>query len=189
MTRVGMVSRTAAVLAAFVVPAVGVAVPASAASKWEPESGVFTEDIEDFCDVTGLTVRLVSTTEGRVKWAPRGPDRLPYRQAHFTQTDVYTNLATGESATEVSKDNENFLHVTDNGDGTLTNIQSHLFNKKMLDEDGRFIGHRIGRLLIEIVVDHAGTPTDPDDDEFVSINIESKVKGDNFCTTMLQAIG
>ncbi len=189
MTRFGMISRTAAVLAALVAPTVGFGAPASAASPWEPESGDFTEDIEDFCGVTGLTVRLVSTVEGRVKWAPRGPDRLPYRQAHFTSTDVYTNLATGESATETSKDNENFLHVTDNGDGTLTNIQSHEFNKKMYDAAGSFIGHRTGRLLIEIVVDHAGTPTDPDDDEFVSIRVESKVKGDDFCSTMVRAIG
>lgn len=42
---------------------------------------------------------------------------------HATDTNVYTNLATGESVTEVESRNENMLRVTNNGDGTLTFLE------------------------------------------------------------------
>jgi hypothetical protein len=58
------------------------------------------------------------------------------------------------------------------------------------DEDGMQIGHRTGQLRIELVFDHAGTPTDPDDDQFVSFRLlEFVTHGDDRCSTAVEAIG
>ena len=64
----------------------------------------------------------------------RGADRPPYRMEHATDTNVYTNLATGESVTEVESRNENTLRVTNNGDGTLTFLEQGVYRVPMYDE-------------------------------------------------------
>ena len=181
---------TAVGLAALTFPTVGLVAPASAASPWIPVYDVYTEEMEDFCDVPGLTVSLVSTAEGEFRFSPRGPDGLPHRMEHMTQTDVYTNVATGESVTVVELRNENVYSVTDNGDGTLTFLQLNVHEQTFYDEDGMQIGHSTGQLRVELVFEHAGTPTDLEDDEFVSIRIFNAVShGDDFCETAVAAIG
>ena len=162
----------------------------AAPGGWEHVEDFYSEVTEDTCDVSDLTVLLESTFVGRVRFTPRGPDRLPYYQEHSRTTNVYTNLATGESMTEVELRNENMLWRRDNGDGTLTSVHQNVHNIKMYDEDGNLIGHRTGRIHIQLVFEHAGTPTDPDDDEFVSIRIvKSASHGDDLCTALVPAIG
>ena len=60
---------------------------------------------------------------------------------------------------------EHPLQVTDNGDGTLHYLYQHTDHQVMYDEDGTMIAQlRIGSIVIEKTWDHAGTPTDPTDD-------------------------
>ncbi len=184
------VLRFLAALTSLAVATIGATSPAAADTPWLDEDDVYTEVTEDFCDVPGLTVELVSTSDSRSRWVLRGPDRLPHRMEHTRSVDVYTNLDTGEIVTDVGQRNENMMHTTDNGDGTLTFTEQLVFKNTVYSEDGSKIGHRTGRLIIELVFAHAGTPQDPDDDEFVSIRVPVfHEHGDDFCATAVAAIG
>jgi hypothetical protein len=163
---------------------------ASAASPWTSVHETYTEVTHNTCDVTGLTVRLNETSDTRARYVLRGPDRLPYYMEHTRTSDVYTNTATGKSVTEVELRNENTLSATDNGDGTWTNVHQAIGNNKMYDEAGNVIAHRGGRILVELTFDQAGTPQDPTDDQFLSVRVVGESShGDNFCTSLVQAIG
>lgn len=190
LVRIRSWPAAAATLAGFAIASVGFAGAASAATPWQHFHDTYQEIDENFCDVPGLTVQLDSTTDGRDRYTPRGPDRLPYYMQHATDTNVYTNVATGESVTEVELRNENDVRVTDNRDGTLTYIHKNVHKMAMYNEDDKAIAHRTGQLLVELVFDHNGTPTDPSDDQFVSIRIlQSATHGDDFCTALVEAIG
>lgn len=189
-SRMYRITGTAALLAALVVPATGSMATASPTSPWISFHDVYTEVTRNTCDVPGLKVRLVSTNDGRLRWTPRGSDRLPHLMQHNTTSDVYTNMATGQSVTEVASQRENMLDVTDNGDGTLTFLEQAVYRAAMYNEAGKAIAHRTGRFRIELVFDHAGTPTNLDDDEFVSFRfIKPARHGDDFCTALVGAIG
>ena len=77
-----------------------------------------------------------------------------------------TNLATGESVTEVTNLKVADLKVTDTGDGTLTFIALRPARDVYI-QDGRVIARGGVVQRIEGFSDHGGTPTDPSDDEFL----------------------
>jgi hypothetical protein len=147
--------------------------------------------MEDFCEVPGLTVQLVSTSEQLEKRTVHS-DGLPYAMWHYTVSDVYTNVETGKSATEIAAENERIVRVTDNGDGTLTIIEFKVHNREIYDEDGGLIGQRDGHFTVKKTMYHQGTLSLGGDD----VNVESNVpadnvveNGDDFCTVMLEEIG
>jgi hypothetical protein len=53
----------------------------------------FTEIIPNFCEVSGLTVKLDSVLDGRFLLNLHGPDRLPYVHENVRFTDIFTNQA------------------------------------------------------------------------------------------------
>jgi hypothetical protein len=164
---------------------------ASATSNgWEPTHDRYTEVTHDTCGVAGLTVRLVERDNGRERWTPRGRDRLPYYMSHDTVTDVFTNLATDESVTQVSLANFNTLLVTDNGDGTLTLSGQQVSKSVMYAEDGTAIAHYTDQLRVELLINDASTPRDPSDDEIISAHLTRLARhGDDFCTALVNEIG
>jgi hypothetical protein len=142
------------------------------------------EVINNFCDVPGLTVEFAVVRDGRVHAVPHGRDRLPYFGAHVKQTEVVTNLANGNSVTSSSTFVDKDLRVTDNGDGTLTILVLTTGNAVLYGEDGKVIARNPGQQRFEILIDHAGTPTDPSDDEFLEflgVVKESTGRSDDFC--------
>jgi hypothetical protein len=178
--------RLGAILALVVTAAFAFAAAANARQIFSehfrdaPES----EIIEDFCGVTGLTVEFATVADGHVHVVTRGRDGLAYFGAQIKQDEVVTNLANGNtvrsSATFVDKD----LRVTDNGDGTLTILILTTGNAVLYGEDGKVIARNPGQTRVEILVDHNGTPTDPDDDEFLEflgVVKESTGRNDDFC--------
>jgi len=181
---------TAAALAGVAVLSLGVAGAASAApGEWETFHNEFSFVEEDGCGVPGLTLEHVFVSDGREKITAHGPDGLPYFAALETVTHTVTNVATGESVTAV----ENFrfadLHVTDNGDGTLTAIIQRPAHVVYI-QDGQVIARGAGLLRVEGLFDHGGTPTDPSDDEFLGqLVIKDVGLTPDFCTTVVQAIG
>jgi hypothetical protein len=157
------------------------------------ESEVFeeTQEFEDFCDVSGLTVQLDSTTESRFMFNPHGPDGLGYGLEHLRITNVYANTANGNAVTEqvttVFKD----LRVTDNGDGTVTILVLATGNAVVRGPDGKAIARNPGQIRFEALVDNGGTPTDPSDDEF--LDVLRDVKGstgrtDDFCEAVVPVL-
>jgi hypothetical protein len=157
------------------------------------EGGVFeeTQEFEDFCDVSGLTVQVNSTTESRFMFNPHGPDGLGYGLEHLRITNVYANTANGNAVTEqvttVFKD----LRVTDNGDGTVTILVLATGNAVVRGPDGKAIARNPGQIRFEALVDNGGTPTDPSDDEF--LDVLGDVKGstgrtDDFCEAVVPVL-
>jgi hypothetical protein len=110
-------------------------------------------------------------------------------------TDTLTNLANGKTFTQVFNTVVKDLKVTDNGDGTLTIIALATGSLKVYGPDGRLLFNDPGQVRFELVLDHAGTPTDPSDDVELSFRMIRESTGRNdlvdhdFCTDVQNAIG
>ena len=162
--------------------------PATAAapvSFTQPIEFTFTD--EDFCDI-GLEVEIVGDGEERVHMAQRRGET--YFSSHVTLEQTFTNTATGATITtrEVSRFKD--LHITDNGDGTLTitNFGTGFF--MMYDSDGKIIGKNTGQSRFETVIDLNGTPDNFDDDILVSEVpiLGSTGTNDSFCEVAVGAL-
>jgi hypothetical protein len=151
----------------------------------EPIDFTFTDD--DFCG-EGLSVEIVGDGEERVHVAERRGET--YFSAHVRLEQTFTNTATGATFTtrEVSRFRD--LHVTNNGDGTLTvvNFGTGLF--MMYGADGRIIGKGTGQSRFETTIDLNGTPDDFDDDTVVSeeLILGSTGTNDDFCEVAVDAL-
>ena len=176
-------TRLGALLAIGVVVVVVLAAAAGAGQVFREsfhEEG--TEVVDDFCDVTGLTVEIAFVIDGSVHVVPHGRDRLDYFLQHGTRTEVLT--ANGKTLTSVTNVVEKDKHVTVNDDGTLTILILATGNAVLYGDDGRAIARNPGQVRFEILVDYNGTLTDPFDDEF--LDFLGVVKGstgrsDDFC--------
>jgi hypothetical protein len=151
----------------------------------------FSERTRNFCDVSGLTVRLDFTVDGRYTLKTHGSEQLAYFQSHVRSNVVYTNVATGEYVTEVTRVMEKDLRVTNNGDGTLTILVLATGPSSVYDQSGKAIARNPGQFRYEILIDHGGTPSDPSDDEFLEflgVVKESTGRTDDFCSAVVPAI-
>ena len=161
---------------------------AAAASAGPPIHETFHEEEtvveQNFCEVPGLTVEFTTVVDGRIHIVPHGPDGLLYFMAHIRATEFVTNLANDNTVTAEYTATDKDLRVTDNGDGTLTILVLTTGNAVLYNEAGKAIARNPGQTRIEILVDHAGTPTDPSDDEFLEflgVVKESTGRTDDFC--------
>jgi hypothetical protein len=127
----------------------------------------FSETINDFCEVSGLTVHVDHVADGRFLFNPHGPDGLAYAHANLSFTNVYANMANDNTVTEVGRAVDKDLRVTDNGDGTLTILRLTTGPAAVYGPDGKVLARNPGQVRFEFLVDHGGTPTDPSDDEFL----------------------
>jgi hypothetical protein len=183
MRRSGSV-RLGAMLALGATAAVILAAAAAGKSFHDTFHEEVTETVANFCDVPGLTVEFTTVTDGRVHIVPHGPDGLPYFGAQIRQTQIVTNLANDTTLISESTFIDKDLRITDNGDGTLTLLILTTGNAVLYGEDGKAIARNPGQVRVEILVDHAGTPTDPSDDEFLEflgVVKESTGRTDDFC--------
>ena len=176
-------------------PAVALAGLVGPASAAPPDRGTFEEtfhdDVEDnFCD-SGLTVVRDGTFAGRFQSNARGEDGLQYYMEHVRFEQVVTNPETGEYVREVHKVTSKDLRVTDNGDGTLTILVLATGNSTLYNSAGRAIARNPGQIRFEFLIDNAGTPSDPSDDEFLEflgVVKESTGRSDDYCAAVLSAI-
>ena len=146
---------------------------------------------EDFCDVSGLTVEFTFSVEGRVKAVPHGRDGLIYFLEHIKGNNVYTNVDNDKFMTEVFTQVNKDLRVTDNGDGTLTILVLATGNAALYGADGKAIARNPGQVRFAFIVDHAGTPTDPEDDVFLEdlgLVKGSTGRTDDFCEAAVPAL-
>jgi len=149
------------------------------------------ERVRNFCGVSGLTVRQDVTAHGRYSLKTHGAEQLAYFQSHVRVRVVYTNIATKQYVTEVTRVIEKDLRVTDNGDGTLTILVLATGPSSVYDETGKAIARNPGQFRYKLLIDHGGTPSDPSDDEFLAflgVVKESTGRTDDFCTAVVPAI-
>lgn len=151
----------------------------------EPIDFTFTDD--DFCGA-GLSVEIVGNGEERVQVAERRGET--YFSAHVRLELTFTNTATG--ATITTRDVSRFrdLHVTDNGDGTLTIVNFGTGFFMVYDSDGRIIGKNTGQSRFETTIDLNGTPDDFEDDTLISeeLILGSTGTNDDFCEVAVSAL-
>ena len=177
----------AGAVAAVVLAAVASAGPVFQESFHEEETVVF----ENFCDVPGLRVEAAFVTDGRVHAVQHGRQEAPYFVEHVKRTEVYTNLANDKSVTAVVNAMTKDLRITDNGDGTITILVLATGNAVLYGEDGKALGRDPGQIRYEILIDTAGTPSDPSDDEFLAflgVVKGSTGRSDDFCATAVPAL-
>ena len=120
--------------------------------------------------------------------------RIWYFGDRFTGTHTYTNPETGRVFREVFSHTSRDQKITDNGDGTLT-IQVQQTGPSRYYADGTLMFIDTGITRFSFLVDHGGTPSDPDDDEFIEDLGVDKVagprqtEGRDFCADLVEFIG
>jgi hypothetical protein len=154
------------------------------------EEGTFIA--EDFCDVDGLDVQVDDVVDIRALLNSHGPDGLVYFHANVQVTTVYTNLANGNTVTEVGQAVDKDLRVTDNGDGTLTILVLTTGNITVFGPEGKALARNPGQVRFAFDVDDGGTPTDPFDDVEIEGSFqvvkESTGRTDDFCAGVLPVL-
>jgi hypothetical protein len=175
----------------LVVGAAVLAVTVSATAAAAPPERIhveFDNVDENFCDVEGLTVEIHDEVDAQ--FHPTTRRGLIHFDDHFRISSVYTNADTGAFVTARDTVHSKDISVTDNGDGTLTIINFGTGNATVHGANGKAIARNPGQVRFEIVVDHGGTPGDPEDDELIS---ETLIKGstgrtDDFCEAVVPAL-
>ena len=180
------VTRTLAT-ALVVVSGLTIAIAAPAAARIVERGEFhdeFTDTDEDFCGA-GLEVEFDVTVDGRYQINTRGPGSVGYYLEHVSVVTVFTDVATGQTATDiqpntVGKD----LSITDNGDGTLTIIVLLTGGARTYGPDGTLIARNSGQVRFKNVVDA---------ETFEEISSElifgSTGTNDDFCEAVLGAWG
>jgi len=188
-------SRKPRLGAMLVLGAVVAVVLAAAASAGKAFNDTFHEEetvvVENFCDVPGLTVEIATVVDGRVHVVQHGNGDAPYFIEHVNVTDVFTNLANGKSVRDAVNAMTKDLRITDNGDGTITILVLATGNAVLYGEDGKAIARDPGQIRFEILIDVAGTPSDPSDDEFLAflgVVKGSTGRSDDFCAAAVPAL-
>lgn len=181
--------RVAAVVTATAL-VMALAAPVTAAPL---DRGTFHDEFSfvdpDFCGA-GLEVRFDGVADGRFMAMPRGRDGLVYFMGLVHVTETLTNLATDKSVSDQSRTLFKDLHVTDNGDGTLTILVLATGNFTLYGPDGTAIARNPGQVRFELLVDHGGTPDDPSDDVELDFEVvkESTGRSDDACAAALAAL-
>ncbi len=184
--------RLVAILAASAASALVLGTAASAGlieNSTFHDEGTFVNEV--FCGVPGLTIDGAFTVDGRVHVVSHGPSGLVYFMENIRATTMLTNPDTDKTVTEVLTVLSKDLKVTDNGDGTLTIRILGTGNDVAYDSNGKAIFRGPGQFQFEILLDHAGTPTDPSDDVFLEdlglVKPETGRK-DDFCEAVVPAL-
>ena len=144
------------------------------------------EVVQEFCG--DLTVRIDTDVRGSFLVKTQGRDGLVYFLESLHGTVSFTNLATGKSFTNVFNIANKDLKVTDNGDGTLTILATTIGSIKNYGPDGNLLFLTTGQSRVEILVDHGGTPTNPDDDVLLDERLvrpftgRNDTEGRDFCS-------
>ena len=104
---------------------------------------------------------------------PAGKERfLRYTVSHHGGS-THTNLATRRAFTFVWNYLEQEIKVTDNGDGTVSVLSQLPGPETIYGPDGQLVSTNGGTMRLLTILDLAGTPLDPTDDQSVSQTLVS----------------
>jgi hypothetical protein len=123
---------------------------------------VFTEFFT--CESTGTPVQNDVDVWVNFNFNQRGSSPFPYHRESVHGTNVFTNLDTGGTFTNVFSVNGKDHVITDNGDGTITILVIATGGSRWYDTDGNFVLNDPGQVRFSFDVDYNGTPSDPEDD-------------------------
>ena len=122
---------------------------------------------------------------------------FPLFQTTGPGTITLTNPETGKSVTVRFTGNVKDLTVVDNEDGTIT-VRTAVTGipEEVRLSDGTVAIRDVGRVVFATVLDYNGTPTNTEDDEFISQTIESisgphpdlESEGELFCEVVVSAL-
>jgi hypothetical protein len=184
-------SRRAIAILAGGVAALGVAAPVAAQpleqARFHHTGSEFWEDACGDLDVT-----YSFDNSGSSLGTARGRDGLIHFRVSVSGTNAFTNMETGRSFTQVFNRSDGDLIVTDNGDGTLTITTQEMGSDKWYDGDGHLVLMHSGLFRWQFLVDNAGTPTDPFDDEeidflgFLKTPQQNDWEGRDFCDALIE---
>jgi len=123
------------------------------------------EVFDDFCGMDGVVhdfdVQGISHAEGH------GTAQLAYFMDNFHGWESFTNPDTGDAYVHVFNVVIHDWKVTDNGDGTLTVVSMGAGGDKWYASNGSLALHDTGTVRFAGLLDHNGTPANPDDDVFL----------------------
>ena len=148
----------------------------------------FTDIIDGYCGVPGLTVQSDVVIDGRVLIHSGGPVSF---MDHQDITFVDTNVANGNAITGSGKAIRRALDAMDNGDGTLTVLFLDTGNHTRYGPGSKAIARNPGQVRFEVLVDTHETPLDPSDDEilaFLGFVKDSTGRTDDFCAAAVPAL-
>ena len=130
------------------------------------EKGHFHDVFTEFftCESTGTPVQHDADVRVNFNFNQRGSSPFPYYRESVHGTDVFTNLDTGGTFTNVFTVNAKDHVITDNGDGTITILVIGTGGSRYYDTDGNFVLNDPGQIRFSFDVDYNGTPSDPADD-------------------------
>jgi hypothetical protein len=170
------------------------ALPAAASAK-PLENEHFHDEVHETIFECGLTLQHDLVVDGHFLVNRHGRDRLAYVGEQVRGTETYTNLANGHTFDIKFATASRDLRVTDNGDGTLTILAQGAGNFVVSGSHSSVVLRDPGMTRFSFVVDHAGTPTDPSDDEEIEGSFQV-VKGStgrndtgDFCEDLLLIAG
>jgi len=133
--------------------------------------------IDPFCG--DLRVRVDVDLRIHLLIKTQGPDGLVYFLESVQGTTSFTNLATDKSFTNFIRVVNKDLKVVDNGDGTLTVLTMSTGVVKNYGPDGKRLFVDSGQIRFELLIDHGGTPTDPEDDVILEETLVRESTGRN----------
>ena len=125
----------------------------------------FVDVREDVCG--GLTMVVEGDDRGRYSLRLGGPDQLPRFSSTHHGGASFTNAATGLALTATWHYSNQDVHVTDNGDGTLSVVYQVPGPERIYGPDGQQLNISTGSMRLEATIDHGGTLQDPYDDVFL----------------------
>jgi hypothetical protein len=149
-----------------------VAVPAPAFAgpvqivPWEDNDSVVHEVGEEgWCPPDVVDFEVAHTWESSgIERIKIGRDGLVSFDSTFERVDTYS--ANGKTLVSDAHGNSRDHKVVDNGDGTLT-ISFKDSVQVAIWLDGEFLFHDSGQVDGTVLIDHNGTPSDPEDDTFL----------------------
>jgi hypothetical protein len=179
-------------IASGLAAALVMALPAAATAK-PLENEHFHDEVHETIFECGLTLQHDLVVDGHFLLVRHGRDGLAYGSEQARGTETFT-LPNGHTFviefTVPSRD----LRVTDNGDGTLTIIGQGVGNFVVSGSHSPIVLRDPGLNRVEVLIDNAGTPTDPSDDgfiEFLGVVKGSTGRNDtgDFCEDLLLIAG
>jgi hypothetical protein len=178
-----------AALLGMATPALALSPASAAPPVFDDFTEQFSNPIDDYCDVTGLSVVDAGTFHDRLRILTKHSG-LAYFLEHITVDETVTGAESGTSVRIHTAFVQKDLKVTDNGDGTLTIVSLATGPSTAYGPDGKAIARDPGQSRFRLVVSDSGTPDDPEDDVELSFD---RIKGstgrtDDYCAAIVPVI-
>ena len=153
----------------------GVSVSLAAPIEQTRFDAPFSQVVDGYCG--DLRVQIDFHDQGVIVARPAGKERFIRYTASHHGGGTITNLATGRAFTYAWNYLEQDLKVTDNGNGSFSILSQIPGPEQIYGPDGQLVFTNGGTMRLLTVIDFAGTPLDPSDDQFVSQELVSSNGG------------